>query len=68
MGLKPGRFHVSLPALLGIALVILKFYDIIDWSWWIVTGPLWVVAAYVFTVDVAWPLIELAAGWHRHRR
>ena len=33
---------VSLLGLLGIAFVILKLTDVIDWSWWWVTCPFWI--------------------------
>lgn len=26
---------------LGVAFIILKLCDVIDWSWWLVTPPLW---------------------------
>ncbi len=31
--------------LLGILFVLLKLTNHIDWSWWLVTAPFWVVPA-----------------------
>lgn len=32
---------VSLASLVFIVFLILKLCDVIDWSWWWVTAPLW---------------------------
>jgi len=32
---------VSIVGLLGVAFVVLKLCDVIDWSWWWVTAPFW---------------------------
>ncbi len=32
---------ISIFGLLGIAFVILKLCNVIDWSWWYVTLPFW---------------------------
>ncbi len=34
--------------LLGIAFVVLKLCDVIDWSWWWVTAPFWIPFAVLF--------------------
>jgi hypothetical protein len=41
---------VSLLGLLGIAFVILKLCNVIDWSWWLVTLPFWGGLALVLLV------------------
>jgi hypothetical protein len=41
---------VSLLGLLGIAFVILKLCNVIDWSWWWVTLPFWGGLALVLLV------------------
>ena len=43
--------------LLGIVFIILKLTDVIDWSWWWVTLPLWGGAALglsVFILVLLW--------------
>jgi hypothetical protein len=32
-----------------VVLLVLKLADAIDWSWWWVTSPLWLYAAFAFT-------------------
>lgn len=40
--------------LLGIAFIVLKLTNVIDWSWWIVTMPLWLpTAAYLLFYLIA---------------
>jgi len=48
---------VSLLGLLGIAFVILKLCNVIDWSWWWVTLPFWGGLALVL-------LVVLIIGFH----
>ena len=52
--------------LLGIVFITLKLTGFIDWSWWLVTAPLWggvAVAALVLVIAV---LIAAANGsWRR---
>lgn len=42
----------SFPALtiLGLIFITLKLTDYIDWAWWWVLAPFWVVPAFVFGV------------------
>jgi hypothetical protein len=47
----------SLLGLLGIAFVILKLCNVIDWSWWWVTLPFWGGLALVL-------LVVLIIGFH----
>ena len=35
---------VDLPTVLFIVFLILKLTNVIDWSWWWVTSPLWIGA------------------------
>ena len=50
---------ISLMGLLFITFLVLKLTDVIDWSWWWVTVPLWggtaivlAIAAFLFLVAV----------------
>lgn len=37
----------SLPGLLTVVFVTLKLCHVIDWSWWWVLSPMWIVAGLV---------------------
>lgn len=39
---------VSFPGLLAIVFITLKVTKYIDWSWWWVLSPLWILAVLVF--------------------
>lgn len=39
-------------ALLGLLFIGLKLGNVIDWSWWLVTAPLWGGSALIITVYV----------------
>lgn len=43
----------SLCTVLFIVFLVLKLTDVIDWSWWYVTMPLWIGFAIVGCVFVA---------------
>lgn len=47
--------------LLFIAFLILKLCNVIDWSWWWVTAPLWMPVAFVIVVSIIC-VIVLAIG------
>ena len=32
---------ISIVGILGVAFVVLKLCEVIDWSWWWVTAPFW---------------------------
>lgn len=41
---------VSFCGLLFIAFLVLKLTEVIDWSWWWVTAPLWGGAALIIAI------------------
>lgn len=45
--------------LLFVAFVVLKLTGVINWSWWWVTSPMWIVAALFFSVLFVMFLIKL---------
>ena len=52
---------VSLPTLLGVAFVVLKLTDVINWSWWWVTCPFWigpVVAILFIGLGLIWFFLQ----------
>ena len=52
---------VSIPAVVGVILVILKLAGVIDWSWWLVLLPLY-LPWVVFIALVAWVMFLLRDG------
>ena len=58
--------------LLGVAFVILKLCDVIDWSWWWVTAPFWgglalVLGAGIITLIIAFTAIGIARLFKKGR-
>jgi hypothetical protein len=40
----------SVLGMLGVAFVVLKLCEVIDWSWWLVTAPFWVPPATLLSL------------------
>ena len=40
----------SFSCLLGLAFIILKLCNVINWSWWWVTSPFWISAIIVILI------------------
>lgn len=53
---------IGFPGLLTVVFVTLKLCDVIDWSWWWVTSPLWGVIAFCVVVAV---LILVGVGIYK---
>lgn len=45
---KSGFGVIRISTVVGIVFIILKLTGVIDWSWWAVTAPIWVVWGLVF--------------------
>jgi hypothetical protein len=43
---------VSFAGLLCIAFIVLKLCKVIDWSWWLVTSPIWIPLALVIGIGL----------------
>jgi len=56
---------VSAVSLLGIAFVILKLCNVIDWSWWWVTAPFWGGIALLAVGLIAYVVIQIFAAWYK---
>lgn len=41
---------ISTATILQIAFVILKLCKVIDWSWWLVLSPTWIMAGIVVII------------------
>ena len=50
---------VSALGLLGVAFVVLKLTNVIDWSWWYVTMPFWGGLVLGILILFVWYVIEL---------
>lgn len=48
----------GLPSLIFITFLVLKLTDVIDWSWWWVTSPLWLplLVVLLFMTLIALPM------------
>lgn len=44
------KASISTVGLLGIAFIVLKLCNIIDWSWWWVLCPFWIGAVVAFVL------------------
>lgn len=53
--------RVGLFGLLGIVFIVLKLTGVIDWSWWLVTMPLWAGVAFTLLILIIAYLCELYA-------
>ena len=43
---------ITLAGLLFIAFLVLKLCNVIDWSWWWVTAPLWIPFAFAIFIFI----------------
>jgi len=54
---------IGFPGLLGIAFIVLKLCNVIDWSWWWVLSPFWImVALYIVVFAIAFIVAFLKDG------
>lgn len=54
--------------LLFIAFLILKLCNVITWSWWWVTAPLWMPLAFVIVVSIICVLVLAISEAIENRR
>lgn len=56
--------QLGLPAVLFIVFLILKLCNVIAWSWWWVTAPLWISAiiAVPFFLLFCWAAVGAASS------
>lgn len=43
---------ISLPVVVFIVFLTLKLCGVISWSWWLVTSPLWIIAAVALVLII----------------
>lgn len=51
---------MGLGTVLFIVFLILKLTNVIDWSWWWVTAPLWIPFGFILLVAIVLFLIALS--------
>jgi len=49
--------------LLGILFITLKLTGVIDWSWWLVTIPLWFGIALFLVIFIFYFIVYALAQW-----
>ena len=54
--------------LLFIAFLILKLCNVITWSWWWVTAPLWIPLAFVIVVSIVCVIVLAISEAIENRR
>ena len=45
-----GYTGISFPTVLFVVFLVLKLTGVIAWSWWWVTAPLWIPAAFAIVI------------------
>jgi hypothetical protein len=62
---------IGLSGALFITFLVLKLTDVIDWSWWWVTAPLWIplclLLAFFGVLALIWAVIAIIAVCLRRR-
>jgi len=56
---KTSSSGISVLGLLGVAFVVLKLVNVINWSWWWVTMPFWFGLVIFLIVLIIWGLVQL---------
>ena len=58
----------GLPMILFIVFLILRLCKVIDWSWWWVTSPLWIMALFVIMVMILCVIIGVLMELRKKRK
>lgn len=48
--------------LLTIAFIVLKLTGYIDWSWWCVLSPVWIVCLIAVGIIIGYIIVEIITG------
>jgi len=57
------KMNIGFFGLLGIVFICLKLIGIIDWSWWLVTMPLWLHTAILVAIFFFYLAIYTIYRW-----
>ncbi len=64
--MKDGSISIGFSGILFIVFLILKLTNVIAWSWWWVTAPLWITIALNILIIISIVLFQLII--HRKKR
>lgn len=53
---------IGLGTILFLIFLVLKLCNVIDWSWWWVTAPLWIGAAIAILIFIIFGVVLLLIG------
>lgn len=60
---------LGLPTILTLIFLVLKLCDVIDWSWWWVFAPIWIIAVLIFGIlGIVGVVIGISFIVHRFRK
>jgi len=59
---------IGLPVILFIVFLILKLCKEIDWSWWWVTSPLWIMALIAIALMIAYFAVAVIMATRKYRK
>ena len=54
--------------ILFIVFLILRLCKVIDWSWWWVTSPLWIMALFVIMMMILYVIIGVLMELRKYRK
>lgn len=57
---------IGFTGLLAIVFIVLKLCNVIDWSWWWVTAPIWIPVAIAIAILVFVGLVLVVKECNRH--
>ena len=60
--MKTANSSISLSTILFVVFLILKLTNVITWSWWWVTAPLWIPAGLSLSILLIVVIIALCVG------
>lgn len=56
---------IGLGTILFIVFLVLKLTNVIDWSWWWVTSPLWIPFALIAAGFMIWGVVTALVDWFK---
>lgn len=59
---------MSVPFIVFLVFLILKLTNLIGWSWWWVTSPLWIVAGFIILFAIISWMIIYIRYWRYKRK
>lgn len=66
--MKDGSISIGFSGILFIVFLILKLTNVIAWSWWWVTAPLWITIALNILIIISIVLFQLIIHMKKRNR